>query len=227
MVPGTVGRPLPGIDARVVDADGEEVEPGEAGYLVFERPWPGMFRPMEHNVKQVVDDWTEFGDPHAGEWVYFSEDGATIDTEGNITILGRLDDVLNVGNFSKNRVHTHEIEEVVRDIDGVASATVVVGDHDVKGEAPYAFVVPDTTFETGTRGLRGSILRRVKDELSPMARPEQIYFVPALPRTDSGTVLHRVLEDLVNNDQLGDTGALRNPEVLDLIAVEVRFATDQ
>lgn len=218
MKPGAVGPPLPGIDATVVDASGREVQRGDAGYLTFERPWPGFFRPVDATDDWATEYWTEFGDL-GEEWVYFAEDGATVDEDGYITILGRLDDVINIGYFSKNRVHVSEIERVIDDVDAVDAAAVVAADHDIKGEAPYAFVVADGE---PNGSVREAVRTRVEAELAASACPEEIYLVPELPRTYAGGVLRQVLEDLLNGERLGDTDLLRNPEILDRIAVEAR-----
>ncbi len=218
MKPGSVGPPLPGIDATVVDANGEEVQDSAAGYLVLERPWPGIFRPVGSAEDRVTEYWTEFGDP-SENWVYFTEDGATVDKEGYITILGRLDDVINIGYFSKNRVHVNEIERVIENVDAVKSAAVVAAEHDIKGEAPYAFVVVE---DWAREKVRGDIESHIETALATQACPEEIYLVSELPRTYTGGVLRRVLEDLLNGERLGDTDLLRNPTILDRIAVEVR-----
>lgn len=219
MKPGSVGPELPGIDASVVDANGNEVPPGEAGYLVFERPWPGLFRPIESSEYQAREYWAEFGDD-TEQWVYFSEDGATVDENGYITIMGRLDDVINIGSFSKNRVHATEIERVIADVDGVKDVAVISGLHAIKGEAPYAFVVAETGV---TETIRSHICDRVERNLAAAACPKKIYLVSDLPRTYSGGVLRHVLEDLHNDEPLGDTNMLRNPRVLDHIATEIQY----
>lgn len=218
MNPGAVGPPLPGIDAAVVDANGTEVEPGDAGYLVFNRPWPGFFRPLGSRDEQATEYWSEFGDP-GEEWVYFSEDGATLDDQEYIRVLGRLDDVINIGYYSKNRVHVSEIERTIATVDEIEDVAVICGKHDIKGEAPYAFVVLK---EDVPRDIHSRIADKVERDLAAPARPEAVYLVPELPRTYSGSVLRQVLEDLLNGERLGDTDLLRNPAVLDLIAVEIQ-----
>lgn len=218
MNPGAVGLSLPGIDAAVVDANGTEVAPGDAGYLVFNRPWPGFFRPVGSRDEQATEYWSKFGDP-GEEWVYFSEDGATLDDQEYITVLGRLDDVINIGYYSKNRVHVSEIERTIATVDDIEDVAVICGEHDIKGEAPYAFVVLK---EDVPRDIHSRIADKVERDLAASARPEAVYLVPELPRTYSGSVLRQVLEDLLNGERLGDTDLLRNPAVLDLIAVEIQ-----
>jgi acetyl-CoA synthetase len=218
MKPGSVGQPLPGIDASIVDADGDAVAPGKAGYLVLDRPWPGFFRPVRAPDRTAREYWTEFGDP-GEDWVYFTEDGAVADDDGYVTILGRLDDVINIGYYSKNRVHVSEIERVITDLDAVSDVAVICGEHDIKGEAPYAFVVADGE---ASSDLRTRIADKVENDLATPARPEAVFLVAALPQTYDGSTLRQPLEDLLNGERLGDVGLLRNPDVLDNIAVEIR-----
>lgn len=218
MKPGAVGPPLPGIDVSIVDAEGKAVKPGEAGYLVINRPWPGIFRPVESSREKAREYWTEFGNP-GDDWVYFTEDGAVADEDGYITMLGRLDDVINIGHYSKNRVHVSEIEEVIEEVPGVAEAVVVCGQHAIKGEAPYAFVVAN---EANDSDLTASVTEKVEYDLASQARPEGAFIIPELPRTYTGNVLHQVLEDLVNQEPLGNTNLLENPDVVSEIAVMIQ-----
>ncbi len=218
MKPGSVGPPLPGVDATIVNADGEAVPPGEAGFLVLNRPWPGLFRPVSASDQTAQEYWTEFGDP-GDDWTYFAEDGAVADDDDYITVLGRLDDVINIGYYSKNRVHVSEIERAIADLDEVEDVAVVCGQHDIKGEAPYAFVVAD---DASRHDLTARIGDKVEHDIAPPARPEAVFLVSELPRTYNGGVLRQTLEDLLNDERLGDTSLLRNPEVLDSIAVEIR-----
>ena len=211
MKPGSAGPPLPGIDARVVDDDGEEVDAGQAGYLTVNRPWPGMLRTLYRNDERFIEEyWDEYSDPDKEEWVYFPEDGAKIDDDGYITILGRVDDVLNV---SGHRLGTMEIESAIVGVDGVAEAAVVGGDHEVKGEAVYAYVILEDGYE-GTEEMRERIIEGVEDGIGPIARPESVTFTPELPKTRSGKIMRRLLEEIANGEELGDTTTLRNPEVV-------------
>ncbi|MBB6645400.1 acetate--CoA ligase [Halobellus ruber] len=211
MKPGSAGPPLPGIDARVVDTDGEEVDAGQAGYLTVQRPWPGMLRTLYRNDERFIDEyWDEYSDPDEGEWVYFPEDGAKIDDDGYITILGRVDDVVNV---SGHRLGTMEIESAIVGVDGVAEAAVVGGDHDIKGEAVYAYVILEDGYD-GTEETRDRIIEGVEDAIGPIARPEEVTFTPELPKTRSGKIMRRLLEEIANGEELGDTTTLRNPDVV-------------
>ncbi|MFB6194282.1 MAG: acetate--CoA ligase [Halobaculum sp.] len=217
MKPGAAGPPLPGVDARVVDADGQSVEPGEAGYLTVHKPWPGMLRTLYRNDERFVEEyWETYSDTASDDpddWVYFPEDGAKIDEDGYITVLGRVDDVINV---SGHRLGTMEIESAIVGCEGVAEAAVVGGAHDVKGEAVYAFVITEDG-QDGTDAFRSEIERAVEDAIGPIARPERVIFTPELPKTRSGKIMRRLLEDIANGDELGDTSTLRNPDVVTAI----------
>jgi acetyl-CoA synthetase len=211
MKPGSAGPPLPGIDARVVDGDADAVDAGRAGYLTVNRPWPGMLRTLYRNDERFIDEyWNAYSDSDADEWVYFPEDGAKIDEDGYITILGRVDDVVNV---SGHRLGTMEIESAIVGVEGVAEAAVVGGDHDMKGEAVYAYIILEDGYD-GTDEMRDRIVEGVEDGIGPIARPESVTFTPELPKTRSGKIMRRLLEEIANGDELGDTTTLRNPDVV-------------
>ena len=222
MKPGSAGKPLPGVDARVVDTDGEEVQAGKAGYLTVNKPWPGMLRTLYKNDERFVEEyWETYSDTDssdAEDWVYFPEDGAKIDEDDYITVLGRVDDVINV---SGHRLGTMEIESAIVGVEGVAEAAVVGGDHDVKGEAVYAYVILEDGYD-GTEEMREAIVAGVEDAIGPIARPEAVVFTPELPKTRSGKIMRRLLEDIANGEELGDTSTLRNPDVVEDIRVTVQ-----
>ena len=218
MKPGSAGPPLPGISAKVVDEAGEEVDPGRAGYVVVDRPWPGMLRTLYRNDERFIDEyWSAYSDPEADEWVYFPEDGAKIDEDGYITILGRVDDVINV---SGHRLGTLEIESAVVGVEGVAEAATVGGDHDLKGEAVYVYAILEDGYEEG-EGMEQAIIDGVEDAIGPIARPEKVIFTPELPKTRSGKIMRRLLVDIANDDELGTTSTLRNPDVVEEIRRKV------
>ncbi|QLK25484.1 acetate--CoA ligase [Natrinema zhouii] len=218
MKPGSAGPPLPGIDARVVDTEGEEVEAGQAGYVTVDKPWPGMLRTLYNNDERFLEEyWQEYSDEEADEWVYFPEDGAKIDEDGYITILGRVDDVINV---SGHRLGTMEIESAVVSVEGIAEAAVVGGDHEVKGEAVYVYAIPEDGYE-GNEELEDRAMEAVLDSIGPIAKPEEIAFTHELPKTRSGKIMRRLLEDIASGNELGNTSTLRNPEVVDEIAEQV------
>src|SRR6056297_1205816 len=219
MKPGSAGPPLPGISADVVDVSGDPVGAGEAGYLVVNRPWPGMLRTLYKNDERFIDEyWREYSNPDRDEWVYFPEDGAKIDEDGYITVLGRVDDVLNV---SGHRLGTMEIESAIVGVEGVAEAAVIGGDHEIKGEAVYAYVITEDGADPGEE-LREKIVAGVEDAIGPIARPEKVVFTPELPKTRSGKIMRRLLENIANDDELGDTSTLRNPEIVDDIQTAAR-----
>ncbi|WP_345409230.1 AMP-binding enzyme, partial [Haladaptatus pallidirubidus] len=219
MKPGSAGPPLPGIDAKVVDTTGEEVGAGRAGYLTVDKPWPGMLRTLYNNDERFIAEyWQEYSDTDSDEWVYFPEDGAKLDEDGYITVLGRVDDVLNV---SGHRLGTMEIESAIVGVEGVAESAVVGGHHDVKGEAVYAYVITEEGYDGGD-DLYDRIVEGVEDAIGPIARPEEIVFTPELPKTRSGKIMRRLLEDIANEEELGDTSTLRNPEVVEDIQEKVQ-----
>jgi len=222
MKPGSAGPPLPGISADVVDMSGSPVGAGRAGYLVVNKPWPGMLRTLYRNDERFINEyWREYSNVDSddpADWVYFPEDGAKIDEDGYITVLGRVDDVLNV---SGHRLGTMEIESAIVGVEGVAEAAVVGGEHDIKGEAVYAYVITEDGSDEDEE-LREAIIAGVEDAIGPIARPEQVIFTPELPKTRSGKIMRRLLEDIANEDDLGDTSTLRNPDVVDDIQAKVQ-----
>ena len=218
MKPGSAGPPLPGISAKVVDEEGQEVDAGDAGYLTVDKPWPGMLRTLYNNDERFVNEyWEEYSDPDADEWVYFPEDGAKIDEDGYITVLGRVDDVINV---SGHRLGTMEVESAIVGVEGVAEAAVVGGEHELKGEAVYAYAITEDGYE-GDDELRERVVDGVEDAIGPIARPEEVVFTDELPKTRSGKIMRRLLEDISNEESLGDTSTLRNPDVVDDIQRKV------
>ncbi|WP_299331938.1 acetate--CoA ligase [Haloplanus sp.] len=215
MKPGSAGPPLPGIDAQIVDTNGDEVAAGRAGHLTVQKPWPGMLRTLYRNDERYIEEyWAEYSDTDSSDpddWVYFPEDGAKIDDDGYITVLGRVDDVINV---SGHRLGTMEIESAIVGVEGVAEAAVVGGDHEMKGEAVYAYVITEEGYDEND-DLRQRIVAGVEDAIGPIARPEQVVFSPDLPKTRSGKIMRRLLEDIANEAELGDTSTLRNPDIVD------------
>ncbi|WP_424002610.1 acetate--CoA ligase [Haloarcula salina] len=202
MKPGVAGKPLPGVEATVVDRSGADVEPNAAGELVVTRPWPGMPRSLL--------DGTDWGvPPEDGDWRYRPEDSASMDADGYVTFLGRIDDAINVAG---RRFSTMELESTVAGVDGVAEAAVVGANHETTGTAIYAFVSPEDGY--GKNGLRADIEEAIVEAIGGIARPEEIVFTPDLPKTRSGKVMRRLLTAVANDEDLGDTSALRNPEIL-------------
>ena len=219
MKPGSAGPALPGIDAKVIAPDKSEVEPGRAGHLTIQRPWPGMLRTVYKNDERFIQEyWEAYSNPEEDEWVYFPEDGAKIDDDGYITVLGRIDDVINV---SGHRLGTMEIESAVVGVEGVAEAAVVGGSHEVKGEAVYVYAITEDE-SGGDEELHDRVIDGVEEAIGPFARPEEIVFTPELPKTRSGKIMRRLLEDIANGNELGNTSTLRNPDVVEDIQQQVR-----
>ncbi|WP_435097708.1 acetate--CoA ligase [Halarchaeum sp. P4] len=221
MKPGSAGPALPGLDVEIVDTNAEEVEPGRAGYLTVQKPWPGMLRTLYKNDERFIEEyWSEYSDTDSDDmedWVYFPEDGAKIDQDDYITVLGRVDDVINV---SGHRLGTMEIESAIVGVEGVAEAAVVGGEHDLKGEAVYAYVILEEGYE-GDDEMRDRIVAGVEDAIGPIARPESVVFTPELPKTRSGKIMRRLLEDIANQAELGDTSTLQNPNIVEEIRDKV------
>ena len=203
MKPGKVGPPLPGVDARVVDETGEAVEPGESGVLTLTKPWPGMLRGLRGGDERYLREyWTQVD----GEWRYRTGDGATADDDGYLTILGRVDDEINV---RSNRFSTTELESAIVEVDGVTEAAVV-------GNAAGGVVAYVTTRSgvTPDDDLRDRVGDRVATAVGDVARPDRVVFTPELPKTRSGKIMRRLLEDIAQGESFGDISALRNPEVV-------------
>lgn len=220
--PGSATVPLPGIDAAVVDAHGEPVVAGRSGTLVVRRPWPGMARTVWGDPQRYRDAyWTAYAGHGRHGGFYVAGDGATVDADGYIWILGRLDDVVNV---SGHRLSTIEIESALVAHDAVAEAGATGVPDPVTGQSVAAFVVADAGVE------RDALRARVAREIGPIAKPAHIYVVPELPKTRSGKILRRLLCQLWEAEQdrragrepapLGDTTSLQNPwSIADITAV--------
>jgi acetyl-CoA synthetase len=218
MKPGSAGPPLPGISARIVDGDGEEVPTGDGGYLIVDQQWPGMPKELCEGRAWAAGSSAESPQVADAEWTYPTEDGALADDDGYITILGRVDDVINVSGY---RFGTMEIESAIVDVEGIAEAAVVTGTHDIRGKAIYAYVSTEDDYDD-TDDLRQSVIDAVEDAIGPIARPKAVVFSPDLPKTQSGKIMRRLLEDIANGEELGDLSALRNPEVVGEIESAVR-----
>ncbi|MGY1947236.1 acetate--CoA ligase [Nocardia asiatica] len=207
--PGSAQRPLPGISARVVDDQGVEVARGESGYLVLTRPWPSMVRAVWGDEERFRKNyWDRF----AAHGYYFAGDGAKYDEDGDIWVLGRTDDVMNV---SGHRLSTSEIESALVSHPAVAEAAVVGAADPVTGQRVVAFVVlRDDAGELGGEELR----RHVVTAIGPIAAPRQTLIVAELPKTRSGKIVRRLLRDIAEGHDLGDTTTLADPAVVHRIA---------
>ncbi|WP_374935764.1 acetate--CoA ligase [Microbacterium sp. CJ77] len=226
--PGSASIGLPGIDVGVVDEDGRPVEAGRSGTLVVRRPWPGMARTVWGNPTRYRDSyWSQFAGRGAYGGFYVAGDGATVDADGYIWILGRLDDVLNV---SGHRMSTIEIESALVSHDTVGEAGVAAVPDPVTGHAVAAFVVVSGAGDLSAADLRAHVAR----EIGPIAKPKHLLVVPELPKTRSGKILRRLLAQLWEAEQdrragrpsaaLGDTTSLQNPWAVDDIAAALTSA---
>lgn len=213
--PGSAQVPLPGISADVVGDDGEPVGPGESGYLVLTEPWPSMLRGIWGDDQRFRDTyWSRF------EGRYFAGDGAKKDEDGDIWLLGRVDDVMNV---SGHRLSTMEIESALVSHELVAEAAVVGADDETTGQAPVAFVILRSGTEGEVEKLGGedatceALRQHVGGEIGPIAKPKRVLLVTELPKTRSGKIMRRLLRDVAENRQVGDTQTLADASVMDLI----------
>ena len=210
--PGSATFPLPGIDADIVNAKGETVQKDEGGYLVIKRPWPGMMRTVHGNPKRFRESYWEYIRPIDGSFIYFAGDGARRDSDGYFWVMGRVDDVINV---SGHRLGTMEIESALVSHEAVAEAAVVGRSDELKGEAIVAFV----TLESGkssSEKLVAELRNHVSNEIGPIAKPDQIRFSDALPKTRSGKIMRRILRSLASGQEItGDTSTLEDRSVLE------------
>jgi acetyl-CoA synthetase len=209
MKPGSTGPTLPGVEATVVDANGDPADPGEEGYLVVDEPWPGMPRELCLDEGWAADIGAAAPPLDRFDWCYPTADGAVYDEDGYLTILGRVDDVITISGY---RFGTNNLESAIIDVDGIAEAAVVEGPHADDGSV-FAFVSTDDDHEV-TGALEDAVARAVGEAVGPIAQPEAIIFSPELPKTRSGKIMRRLLESVACNEELGDTSALRNPEVV-------------
>lgn len=215
MKPGSAGVPCPGIEAAIYDDNGDPIEPasGRAGNLVIERPWPGMLQTVYGDDERFIEEyWQRFSDvgpSNPADWVYEAGDGAVHETDGYFRILGRLDDVMNVAG---HRLGTMELESAVATVETVAEAAVAARDDPEKGNVPDVYVSLREGNDPSDE-IREQIIEAVEREIGAFARPGNIIFVEDLPKTRSGKIMRRLLENISNGDELGDTTTLRDPSV--------------
>ncbi|MPQ75916.1 acetate--CoA ligase [Hydrogenovibrio sp. JE_KL2] len=209
--PGSCTKPLPGIDAKIVDEEGNPLTHGEGGYLVIDKPWPSMLRTIWNDDERFVDTYfAMFKNKY-----YVVGDSAHLDNDGNYWIMGRIDDVLNV---SGHRLGTMEIESALVSHENVAEAAVVGKPHDVKGESVFAFVVLNIDIPEGeARGeLIQTLRNHVSKEIGPIAKPDDIRFGSNLPKTRSGKIMRRLLRSIAKGEEItSDTSTLEDPTILD------------
>jgi acetyl-CoA synthetase len=215
-VPGSANAPVPGISARIVDDHGNLVkrshEFGEhaQGYLVLDQPWPAMLRGIWGDPERYKETyWSRF----AEQGWYFAGDGARYDDDGNIWLLGRIDDVMNV---SGHRISTTEVESALVGHSQVAEAAVVGANDETTGQAIIAFVILESHAKD-RGGMVEELKAEVAKEISPIAKPREIHVVPELPKTRSGKIMRRLLRDVAEGRELGDTSTLLDPNVFEAI----------
>ena len=212
-VPGSATKAFPGVEAVLVDDDGNEIEGAGGGYLALKHPWPSMLRGIWGDNARYQDTyWSRF------PGLYFAGDGAKRDEDGNLWVLGRVDDVMNV---SGHRLSTMEIESSLVAHASVAEAAVIGMSHDLKGQTPVGFVILRGTHQPSDE-LAQELRAFVATEIGALARPESIYFTPELPKTRSGKIMRRLLRDVAEGKDIGDLTTLADPTVLEELTKEYK-----
>ncbi|NTU42775.1 MAG: acetate--CoA ligase, partial [Nitrospirales bacterium] len=207
--PGSANRPFPGVVPAILNEKGEKASTNEGGYLVIEKPWPGMIRgtygdPENKRVKEIY--FSRFNNE------YLTGDGARVDEDGDYWLLGRIDDVINI---SGHRLGTAEVESALVSHESVAEAAVVGYPHDIKGEGIYVYVTLKEGFQA-TDELKKILVGHVRAVIGPIATPDKLQFTPGLPKTRSGKIMRRILRKIARGDvdDLGDTSTLAEPAVV-------------
>jgi acetyl-CoA synthetase len=218
--PGSAMIPIPGISAKVVDDSANPVANGHGGFLILDKPWPGMLRGVwgeDERYKETY--WSRF------QGIYFAGDGAKLDKDGAIWLLGRVDDVMNV---SGHRISTTEVESALVSHEAVAEAAVVGAQDAMTGQGIVAFVIlrggiAHASGETLVTELRNHVAK----EIGAIAKPRQILVVAELPKTRSGKIMRRLLKDVAENRQVGDATTLADPNVMKLISEGLNTSKDE
>jgi acetyl-CoA synthetase len=207
--PGSANRPFPGVVPRILKEDGSPAGAHEGGYLVIEKPWPGMIRgtygdPENRRVKDIY--FSRF----PGK--YLTGDGARVDEDGDYWLMGRIDDVINI---SGHRLGTAEVESALVSHEAVAEAAVVGFPHDIKGEGIYVYVTLKDGFAPSDE-LKKILVGHVRTVIGPIATPDKLQFAPGLPKTRSGKIMRRILRKIAwgQVEELGDTSTLADPSVV-------------
>ena len=210
--PGSATLPFPGIDADVVDGEGNSVSGQQGGYLVVRQPWPGMMRTLYKDPQRFRQTYWEKIPQPEGQQIYFAGDGAHRDQEGYFWVMGRVDDVISV---SGHRLGTMEIESALVSHPAVAEAAVVGRPDEIKGEAIVAFVILEDRYRPHEE-LRQQLMQHVVEEIGPLARPAEIRWSDSLPKTRSGKIMRRLLRTLASGQEItGDTSTLEDRSVLE------------
>ena len=216
--PGSAMRSLPGISVKVIDNEAKEVGNGGGGYLVIDRPWPSMLRGIwgeQERYKQTY--WSRF------DGLYFAGDGAKLDSDGALWLLGRVDDVMNV---SGHRISTTEVESALVSHPSIAEAAVVGAKDEITGQAIVAFVILRGGV-AADKDLEQSLKSHVTKEIGAIAKPRQIMVVLELPKTRSGKIMRRLLQDVAENRAVGDATTLADPNVMKLISEGLKSGTKE
>jgi acetyl-CoA synthetase len=222
--PGSAMAALPGISAKVVDDNGADVGRGGGGYLVLDKPWPGMLRGIwgdEERYKETY--WSRFAD----QGFYFAGDGAKYDDDGVIWLLGRVDDVMNI---SGHRISTTEVESALVSHETVAEAAVVGASDETTGQGIVAFVIlrgnvaaDDAAGGDAIKALRDHVAKQI----GAIAKPRQIMVVSELPKTRSGKIMRRLLKDVADNREVGDVSTLADSSVMDQISAGLKSGSSE
>ncbi|WP_194923500.1 acetate--CoA ligase [Catenulispora pinisilvae] len=218
--PGSAMRPLPGISANVVDKSGTPVPNGGGGYLVLDKPWPSMLRGIWGDPQRFVDTyWARF----AEQGYYFAGDGAKKDEDGDLWLLGRVDDIMLV---SGHNISTTEVESALVSNPMVAEAAVVGAKDETTGQRIVAFVILRGGNEEYAE-LAETLREHVSKAIGPIAKPRQIIVVPELPKTRSGKIMRRLLRDVAEDRAVGDTTTLADSTVMELISAKLPHAEEE
>ncbi|ASY26893.1 acetate--CoA ligase [Candidatus Planktophila versatilis] len=218
--PGSAMRPLPGISAKVVGDNGVEVGNGHGGFLILDQPWPSMLRGIWGETERYKETyWSRF------PGIYFAGDGAKLDDDGAIWLMGRVDDVMNI---SGHRISTTEVESALVSHEAIAEAAVVGAADELTGQAIVAFVI----LRGGVAHADGDALvkelrNHVAKEIGAIAKPRQIMVVNELPKTRSGKIMRRLLKDVAENRAVGDATTLADPNVMKLISEGLKSSKDE
>jgi acetyl-CoA synthetase len=222
--PGSAIRPLPGIGAEVVDNEGNPVPNGGGGFLVLTEPWPAMTRGIWGDLERFKETyWARYADQG---W-YFAGDGAKKDDDGDLWLLGRVDDVMNI---SGHRISTTEVESALVSHSSVAEAAVVGATDPTTGQGIVAFVIlrgGGPTEEEEGAALVKELRNHVATEIGAIAKPRQIMIVPELPKTRSGKIMRRLLRDVADHRELGDVTTLTDSSVMNLITERLPSAPSE
>ena len=216
--PGSAQVPLPGVGVDVVDDDGNHVGNGNGGLLVLTKPWPSMLRGIWGDPERFVETyWEKFQD----KGYYFAGDGARLDEDGDVWFLGRVDDVMNV---SGHRLSTTEIESALVGNEAVAEAAVVGASDETTGQAVVAFVIIKESYLAAhsPEGLATGLRQWVGEQIGAIARPRDVYIVGELPKTRSGKIMRRLLRDVAEGREVGDTTTLADTAVMSVISAQVK-----